>query len=242
MRTYIVLAFILLIATFSIIMPYDNPYVQLCPFSLLALLPLLFSAATTAYSVVDQNKAKKNAEREAKKYQNDLEKRRGDYEAWFNSEYKQDFLDTDLGRSTVNQLGQTLKNTLQNQNTSAVRGGMTTEAQVAAQGAAQDTFAQALNQLTGYGTQYKQNLRNSYDYRIQNYLQPLDQLAMNKINAYSGYGAQSGQAYGDLTAALAGYDWNALLGGTYTGGNMYGGGASGGGLLGGASGVGGRIG
>lgn len=178
------------------------------------LIPTILSLLGTAASVWSQSSSQKKAEGETKKYQNELEKRRSDYENWFKGEYSQNFLDTAEGKSSVNQLGQTLKNTLQNQQTGAIRGGMTTEAQVANQGAAQDVYAQALNKLTGYGTNYKTNLRNSYDYRIQSYLQPLDQLAMGKISNYNQLGGQYGDTASGLTSALAGYDWESLFAGS----------------------------
>ena len=181
--------------------------------SFVSFLPLILSALGTAYSVYSTEDSKNKAEKEYKKQQKELEKRRSDYEAWFKGEYGQDFLDTEMGRSTVNQLGSTLKNTLQNQQTGAVRGGLTTEAQVAQKGAAQDVYATALNQLTGLGTQYKQNMRNSYDYRIQNYLQPLDAMAMQRIGNYGQYGAQTAETSQSLVNALAGMDWNSLFGG-----------------------------
>lgn len=153
---------------------------------------------------VTQSKAQK----ESKKYQTELEKRRTDYDAWFKGEYNQDFLDTEQGRSTLNQLGQSLKNTTQNNQTGAIRSGATTETQVAAQGGAMDTYAQALNQLTSQGTQYKQNLRNGYDYNIQNYLRPLDQMAQGRINNWTQLGGQIGDSSAGLITALGSYDWN----------------------------------
>lgn len=166
----------------------------------------LVTLLTTGSQMATQAKSRK----EMKKYQNELDTRRSDYEAWFKGEYNQDFLDTEQGRSTLNQLGQSLKNTLANNQTSAVRTGATTESQVASQGAAQDVFAQALNQLTAQGTQYKQSLRNSYDYNIQNYLRPLDQMATGRVQNWNQLGGQIGDTGSGLITALGSLDWNSM--------------------------------
>lgn len=186
--------------------PVSGPYIQANPALLLMGLVSLLSAAS---QYATQNKAQK----ESRKYQKELEGRQSDYEAWFKGEYNQDFLNTEYGRSTLNQLGQTLKNTLANNQSGAIRSGATTETQVAAQGGALDSYAQALNALTSQGTQYKQNLRNSYDYNIQNYLRPLDQLAMGRIANWNQLGSQIGDTGSGLITALGSYDWD-LGGGT----------------------------
>jgi len=158
--------------------------------------------------MASQVATQKKAQKETKRYQTELEGRRSDYEAWFKGEYNTPFMDTEMGQSARNQLGATLKSTLDRNRSGAIRTGATTESQVAAQGQGLDVFAQALNQLTSQGTQYKQNLRSSYDYNINNYLRPLDQMAMGSISNWNQLGGQIGDSSSGLISALGQYDWN----------------------------------
>lgn len=203
MIRYITGISLLLYGIVSLFIPSQHPNIHQANPLLVPIIMGLITLASTGAQMATQSKSRK----EMKTYQKQLERRNSDYQAWFDSEYKRDFLDTEQGRSTLNQLGMTLKNTLNNNQNAAVRTGATAETQVAAQGQAQDVFAQALNQLTSQGTQYKQNLRNSYDYNIQNYLRPLDALQTGKVANWNQLGGQIGDSGAGLITALGSIDW-----------------------------------
>jgi len=209
--TRILLVIVLTAAVISILFPIHTTAFRCVAWSVIV--PLILSLASTVYSGVSQSSSQKKSAAEMDRQQKELEKRRSDYDAWFKGEYNQDFYDTDIAQSSMRNMGTVLKNTLENNKTGAIRTGATPETQVAQQGQAQQILADTINKLTGAGTQYKQNLRNSYDYRIQNYLQPLDQLSMARVANYTNLGAQTGDSMQGLNTSLAGVDWEALLGG-----------------------------
>lgn len=129
-----------------------------------------------------------------KKFDQYLSGRSKDLQSSFDRDYNRNYLDTDIGQSTSrllqNQFGESLKNLSK----SAVAGQNTVEARVGAADKLGENYSDALLRLAGYGTQYKDNLRqefnrrddalqNLYGQNIQAKVQNFSNLANNSMNA-----------------------------------------------------------
>jgi hypothetical protein len=144
-----------------------------------------------------------------KEYKELISNRENDITSLFNKEYSKDFLQTDVAKSALKDISENYQNTLRNNEKNVVKGGGTTESQLASREAANDTYNDALSKLTSYGTQYRDSLR-------QNYEAQMGQLFGVKANALQQKNAQNQQKWANIQGNAAG------LGGSLAG--LFGGG------------------
>ena len=161
-----------------------------------AVIPAIISLATMIYGEVEKSNAS-NELRDANKGVMAKQRSLGD---WYRSEASKDFLDTQAGSSALKSLKDNYSEVSKVNKGDAVRGGATAEAQVAKQSELQKRFNEALNNLSGYGTQYKLNLNRSYQ----------GQLNGADVNSWGNLTANAGNS---LSSSLATVDWNEILGG-----------------------------
>lgn len=189
---------------------YGDKNVQEC-FVWTALIPLIASLLSTGGTLLAQDNANKKAGKERQKYQSQLQGRIDDLNDWFNTENNRDFLTTDIAQSSIRgMLGQQDRQISALNNASAA-GGLTAESNIAAKGKLNENFADAIGKLLGYGTQYKQGLRQEYDYRLQSLYQPMDQLTQGKINDYNNLSNNITAAGNSISMAAGMIDWEDLL-------------------------------
>jgi hypothetical protein len=148
---------------------------------------------------------------ERKRYQNQLQGRIDDLNSWFNGENNKDFLQTDVAQSAVSGLLGQQDRQINALNNASVAGGATQEANIAAKGKLNENFSDAIARLLGYGTQYKQGLRDQYDYRLQSLYAPMDQLSQQKIGDWANYNQNVSNAGNAVSTAAGMIDWEDLL-------------------------------
>lgn len=213
MRRIVIYSVIIAVfAVISYLFPIESNYTlhQCVPF--LALLPLVISALSTAGQIGLQSSANQKAGIERKRYENQLQGRIDDLNTWFNTENSRDFLTTDVAQSAISGLLGNQDRQVQALNNASASGGATQEANIAAKGKLNENFSDAVAKLLGYGTDYKQGLRQQYDYRLQSLYQPMDQLSQSKINDYSTLSNNIANAGQSVSMAAGMIDWEELMG------------------------------
>lgn len=126
----------------------------------LMLLPLITTAiglAGQAFGANQSAKANRNAE-------NYLQGRMNSLDSRFAKDYYQDFLNTESARSMVGKVKSQFTDMAKNIKGSSAAGS-TAEAEIAQKDNLNKRLGDALSNITGYGTQYKQGIRNAYDYQ-----------------------------------------------------------------------------
>lgn len=177
----------------------------------LALLPLIMAVASQGGQMGMQAAGNQKAGIARKRYEGQLQGRIDDLNTWFEGENNKDFLQTDVAQSSIRGLlGQQDRN-INSINNAAVAGGATQEANIAAKGKLNENFADAIGKLMGYGTQYKQGLRDQYDYRLQSLYQPMDQLSQQKIGDWANFNQNVNNAGNSVSMAAGMIDWQDLL-------------------------------
>jgi len=88
--------------------------------------------------------------------------RLSDLNAFYNSEYYKDFLNTAEARSAQSQLQTQLKDMLRGYENNAVSTGATPEARIAAKTRGQEGYSRGMNQILGLATQNKAGVRRDY--------------------------------------------------------------------------------
>jgi len=125
-----------------------------------------------------------------------IKARSDDFTGWYKNNYYKDFMETDTALSTLSNLKSQMGDSLKNLSGNAVKRGATTESNVASRGELMKQYARAINQLAGYGTQYKRGIRQDY---MQN-MSYLDQLRLNRLQG----GQQSiSNMAGNMTGSLS---------------------------------------
>lgn len=121
------------------------------------ILPILSTAAGLAGQAFGLSQSQK-ANKKADSY---LQSRMNKLDSDYAGDYYQDFLDTEAARSTMGRLNSQYKDMAQNiKGTSAA--GSTAEAEIAQKDNIQKRYGEAVSNLAGMGTQYKDNIRNRY--------------------------------------------------------------------------------
>jgi hypothetical protein len=213
MRSLIFILFILILAAVFALPPVEIQGViinECVPF--LALLPLIMAAVSAGGQVAGQAAGNQRAGIERKKYENQLQGRIDDLNTWFEGENNKDFLQTDVAQSSIRGLMGNNDRQIGAINNAAVAGGATQEANIAAKGKLNENFSEAIGRLLGYGTQYKQGLRDQYDYRLQSLYQPMDQLSQQKIGDWANFNQNVSNAGNSVSMAAGMIDWEELLG------------------------------
>lgn len=216
MKTFINLAFLLIIIALCLIPVVDIPgvkleYAVIAPALLAALIPTIASLVTTGAQVGLQIDANNKAGKERQQYQNQLQGRVDDLNSWFESEYNKDFMNTDMAKSSIASLNRQADRNLDQMTNAASFGGMTQEGQIASRGKLNETYADAITKLLGYGTQYKNNVRSQYDYRLQSLYQPMDALQQQRIADWGTQTQNITNAGNSLNSVIGTVDWNKLL-------------------------------
>lgn len=206
----VVIIFVIAIAVASMIIPaYEgNEEIQR---ALPPLIPLLIAGLSAGAQLIGQAASNNQAGKARKKYEGELRGRVDDLNDWFNTEYNRDFLTTDIAQSSIRGLLGQQDRQLDALNNASVAGGATAEANIAAKGKLNENFADAIGRLLGYGTNYKQGLRQQYDYRLQSLYQPIDQLNMAKVNDWSNFQSNITNAGNSVGLAAGMIDWEELL-------------------------------
>lgn len=206
MRKFVYILIVALIAGLAFI-PVDTDYsLQQC------WIGTVIALASMLGQLGLQASANQKAGIERKRYENQLQGRIDDLNEWFNTENSKDFLTTDIAQSSIRGLlGQTDRQ-VQALNNASASGGATQEANIAAKGKLNENFADAIGKLLGYGTNYKQGLRQQYDYRLQSLYQPMDQLSQSKIQDYANFSNNVANAGNSVSLAAGMIDWEEMLG------------------------------
>lgn len=172
----------------------------------LPLVSLALMAASTGYGMYKKGQASKEM-REAN------EKIQGKYSElsdWYGGESSKDFMDTEVAKSTLGKIREQYKKGVETNVSDAARGGATAEAQVANKAALNEKYNQVLSNMTGYGTEYKLNLK-------QQYQNALSSLASQQNATYGADVASWGNLAGNAGAAFANTaattDWEKMFGG-----------------------------
>lgn len=220
MRKFVYILIVALIAGLAFL-PTDNTSyeVQQC-IAFAALIPLIVSLLSTAGQLGAQGSANQKAGIERKRYENQLQGRIDDLDQWFNTENSRDFLTTDVAQSSIRGLLGQQDRQIEALNNASAAGGATQEANIATKGKLNENFADAIGRLLGYGTNYKQGLRQQYDYRLQSLYQPMDQLSQSKIQDYSTFSNNVANAGNSVSMAAGLIDWEELLNGNQSGVNL----------------------
>ena len=140
-----------------------------------------------------------NQSQKATEEQNSLlNKRTDDLDAWYNAEYNKSYLDTEESKSVISNLQSQMKKSLESQNNSAVKTGATAESKVATQTGLQDSYARALNNLAGGNTQRKDNVRRSYDMRMNDLLNQKSNMIGSEQNSWNNFSQNIATALGSF--------------------------------------------
>ena len=174
--------------------------------------PLIIALATMAAQTGAQAASNQKAGIERKRYEGQLQGRIDDLNTWFDTENNKDFLQTDVAQSSIRGLIGRQDRQVDALNNASAAGGGTAESNIAAKGKLNENFADAIGKLLGYGTNYKQGLRQQYDYRLQSLYQPMDQLSQSKIQDYANFNQNVTNAGNSVSMAAGMIDWEELLG------------------------------
>jgi len=160
--------------------------------------------------------AKKASANERKKLESLYADRQIGIDTLFNEQSSQDFLDTDVARSTISELNSQMKQAASASENTAAATGQTAESEIATKGKLQEKFSDALNKLAGYGTQYKDSQLNRYQNQLTDLFGGQVGLANSRIDDWRNFASNLSNATGNAAAA-----W-----GSGGGGNGGGGGGS----------------
>lgn len=161
-----------------------------------AAIPAVLSLASSIYGQAKNAKAGKEQQKLIQQQQNDLS-------AWYKNNYYKDFLNTDIAKSVLSKLTNQFTDQANLLNNVSAKTGATYESNLAGKSALNKQYAQALANLLGMGTQYKDSIRQSYLYQqnpITNY--QMNNL-MNKQASWSNFGGNAVSSLANLYEAFA---------------------------------------
>ena len=164
-------------------------------------------AASLAMSAL----AKKKSADERKKMEGLYAERQQGIDTLFNEQYGQDFLDTDVAKSTVSELQSQMKEAAGAGENVAASTGQTAEGEIAQKGMLQEKYTEALNKLAGYGTQYKDNILGRYQNQLTDLFGGKVDMANARMDDWRNFASNVSGAGGNAAAA-----WG--TGGGYGGG------------------------
>lgn len=141
------------------------------------------------------------ARREARKAENQIREKQAALDKEYAHDKNTNYLDTESARSTLALLRRQNKRQMEALNNNAVKAGTSDEAKVAAAGRLNDSYADAVSQIAGMGTQYKQRLKENYQNRTDSLDNALYNVQMSKAQAASDMiGGTTGAVGGFLSA------------------------------------------
>lgn len=126
-----------------------------------------------------------SARNQARKAEKQLEQRKAELQSEYAQEKNTDYLDTETARSTLALLRRQNKRAQEALNNNAVKSGASDEAKVAAAARQNENYANAVSQIAGMGTQYKQRLKENYQQRLDSLDNALYSTQMSKAQATS---------------------------------------------------------
>lgn len=142
-----------------------------------------------------------SARNQARKAEKQLEQRKADLQSEYAQEKNTDYLDTETARSTLALLRRQNKRAQESLNNNAVKSGASDEAKVAAAARQNENYANAVSQIAGMGTQYKQRLKENYQQRLDSLDNALYSTQMSKAQATSDMIGGITNAVGGMMAA-----------------------------------------
>jgi len=86
---------------------------------------------------------------------------------WYDRESNTNYLDTAAGSSGVQKIQDMYKENLAATNASGVSAGATSEQKIASKSALQKNYNDSISNMTGYGTQYQNNMKSAYGNQLQ---------------------------------------------------------------------------
>jgi hypothetical protein len=139
-----------------------------------------------------------------KEYDERLQGRMDATESEFSKNYNKDFFNTDVAKSTVKALQDRMKVESDKLKQTAVRTGATPESSIAAKGELQEGYGETMNKLLGYGTNYRDQLRQRRDYLMNNLFNLEGQNIQSKQQSWANFGGNTSDALGGLLQAFSG--------------------------------------
>lgn len=133
-----------------------------------------------------------------------LNGRMNDLSAWYKNNYYKDFLQSDLAKSILSKLTTHFTDQSNLLNNVSAKTGMTQESSVAGKGQLNKRYAEALAQLLGMGTQYKDNIQQRYDGRMDNLYAMKYANNQQKQAGWSNFGGNVTSSLGNLYGAFQG--------------------------------------
>lgn len=97
---------------------------------------------------------------------NMMDRREADIEGWFNKDYYQDFMNTDAARSVLSRLRSQYGDMIEGMDSSAIKSGATSEGKTAKKSEMAKRYAEALNNMVGYGMQRKDQAMGRRDQQM----------------------------------------------------------------------------
>lgn len=169
-----------------------------------ALIALAIEAGVMGYSEIKKAQASKKA-REAMQGQT---KRYKDLADWYNAEGSKDFMDTDVAKSTLGKLRDQYKNAIETNASNAARGGATEESKVANKTALNEKYNNVLQNLVGYGTQYKTNLKRDYANALGTWANSQNKMYGADVNSWQNMSNNAGSAFANTAGST---DWSSIF-------------------------------
>lgn len=122
----------------------------------------MISLITTGVGLVGSLFGGLGANKKAKKADNMLNDRQRSLDDWYRKEMSNDFLDTDVAKSTLSYIGSKNKKAENAMKNSAIRRSTTAEERVAMASSLNQNYADAVSKVAGMGTSYKNQVQSNY--------------------------------------------------------------------------------
>ncbi len=205
----------LLSLIFELLFPASDPNIQyaFAPFiiPLTSMAMQLGSGIFGAKKGVDAGKELDAATQEAINSQQGINSKNQEIADWYNSEASKDYMDTDVAQSTLGKIREQYKNSVETSASNAARGGATAEARVATKGKLNEGYNSVLNNMVGYGTQYKNSMKQGYSNQLSKVNQGIGAINQMKISNAQGKvdsaNNMTGNALSGLANTMGSTDW-----------------------------------
>lgn len=141
--------------------------------------------------------------RQLNKIQKGLEEKKDALTKEYTQEKNTNFLDTDTASATLALLRRQNQQQTEAMNNNAVKAGASDEAKVATAAGLNRNYADAVSQIAGMGTQYKQNLKNNYQAQVNAVDDSIQNIQLQKVQASSDMINNIASKAGNLGSILA---------------------------------------
>lgn len=143
-----------------------------------------------------------SARRQARKAERQLEQRKEALDKEYAHDKNTNYLDTESARSTLALLRRQNQRQQEALNNNAVKSGASDEAKVAAAGRLNESYADAVSQIAGMGTEYKQRLKENYQSRSDALDDALLNVKLQKAQATNDMIGQFAQTAGGFLGGI----------------------------------------